>query len=148
MQPRADFVSPNPHGRHLLPLEGVERLAPAWEAIWNRMATPNAVSQNMAEAGLIRQCLRGEPTCLDLRSLFVIAVCVLVCTHGSGVRFRLLVARQVHVFASMRGSSFLSTPSPGQITGCGGCSGCMFIIDGCLHLHDGGVGGLGCQHQL
>jgi hypothetical protein len=52
------------------------------------MATPNAVSQNMAEAGLIRQCLRGEPTCLDLRSLFVIAVCVLVCTHGSCVRFR------------------------------------------------------------
>ena len=87
------FGSPNPPGTYLPLLQGVQRLAPNWEAIWNRMATPKAVSLHMAEAGLIRQCLRGEPTCLDLRSLFVIAVCVLVCTHGSGVRFRLLVAR-------------------------------------------------------
>ena len=68
VQPRADFVTPNPYGGHLDPMDGVRRLLRAWDNYWSGVANPYVWSRNIADIRLIQRCLQGEPTILDPRS--------------------------------------------------------------------------------
>jgi hypothetical protein len=78
VQPRADFQSENPHGQHLAPLAGAERLLPHWEEICSRRVMPSLLSLVIAPCSMIRRVLRGLECPLDFRSLFLL---IASCTH-------------------------------------------------------------------